>query len=108
MNPFLAVLDTATVAVFILALLVLAAIAFFAVFRGKGQLEIDAKKGTLKAKGENPPPPGEIPKGVSVKGKAGRDIIAHSASEGGVAVDAEAKGHIKATHTPGESTPPKP
>jgi hypothetical protein len=100
-------MDATTATIVIVSLLVLASIAFFAVFRGKGQLEIDARKGKLKAKGENPPPPSSIPSGVKVKGTAGRDILAESTAEGGVDVDATAKRDIKATHSPVEA-PPKP
>jgi hypothetical protein len=109
MNPFLAALDATTASVIVGCVFVVGAVIIATRFTGKSKTHVRGPFGTsIEVQGENPPPPSEVPKGVSVKGKAGRDIVAHSASEGGVSVDAEAEGHIKATHTPGQPTPPKP
>ncbi|HEY6169737.1 MAG TPA: hypothetical protein VI454_16990 [Verrucomicrobiae bacterium] len=97
------------------ALITLGAIVVFAViiialfkrFPGKFKAQLDTKLGKLKLEGENAPPATAVPAGVKVKGKAGRDVVAHSSSAAGVDVDATADGNIKATHTPGASSPPK-
>lgn len=99
--------DNMTAALIGLCILALIVIAFFAVFRGRGKVQIDTKFGKLKAEGKNPPPPTTIPAGVKVKdANAGGSLIAHSSSEGGVdAEGAKAKGDIHATHTPGDPPP---
>lgn len=99
-------MDTDILYLLIPALLVLLAIAFFAVFRGKGKIRVETPFGRLEADGENSQPPGAMPAGVKVSGQAGGDIRARSTSEGGVEVNASAGGSIEATHQPG-STPPK-
>jgi hypothetical protein len=98
-------MNTTTVLLLALGLLALLAIAFFAVFRGKGKLSVKSRLGELRAEGENPPPPGAVAAGVKVSGEAGRDIRARSTSEGGVDVSAKAKGGIEATHEPGQPPP---
>lgn len=101
-------MDASHIALLTVCVLVLAGIAFFAVFRGKGEIEIDAKKGTLKAKGENPPSPTTVPGGVKIEdAEAGKNFRAHSSAAGGVDLKkVKAKGGIDAVHTPGD-TPPK-
>src|SRR4051812_47720337 len=102
-------MDTTTAALIGLGVLVLAIIAFFAVFRGKGRFSIDTKFGKVKAEGENPPPPSAIASGVRMHDiDADRDVVGHSSSlAGGVDIEkAKAtKGSVKGTHTPGESPP---
>ena len=100
-------MDTTTQILLAFGIIALVALAFFAVFRGRGKLDLKGPGVRLKAEGENPPPPAAIPAGVNVeKAKAGRDLLAHSASEGGVSAQgAEAKGSLKATHQPGEPPP---
>ena len=101
-------MDTTTAALITLCVLALVALGFLAVFRGRGELEIDAKKGKLKAKGENPLPPAVVPPGVKIKdAEAGKDVRAHAVGTGGVELEkVKAKGSIEATHQEGE-TPPK-
>ena len=102
-------MDTTTAALIGLGILVLAIIAFFAVFRGKGKFSIDTKFGAVKAEGQNPPPPSAVASGVKIKdADAGRNVIGHSSSvAGGVEIEkAKAEtGTVKGTHTPGEPSP---
>jgi hypothetical protein len=100
-------MDTMTLLLIGLGILALVVIAFFAVFRGKGKVQLDTKFGKLKAEGENPPPPKAVPAGVNAEDvNTGGSLIAHSSSEGGVhAKGAKAKGDIRATHLPGEPPP---
>lgn len=90
-----------------LGILALVVIAFFAVFRGRGSFRIKTKFGEASAEGENPPPPAKVAAGVSIDGaEAGRNLTAHSASEGGVGLKGvKAKGDLSATHEPGVPRP---
>ena len=92
-----------------LAILALVALAFFAVFRGRGKVQLKGPFGTsVKAEGENPAPPANIPSGVKIKNAdAGKNLVAHSSASGGVDLEKiRAKGNLAATHTPG-AAPPK-
>ena len=102
-------MNAPTIALIALGILALVAIAFFAVFRGKGNIQMKGPGGvSLKAEGENPPPPAAVPAGVKIKdAEAGRDLCAHSTGPGGVDLEkVKAKGDIDATSTPG-NPPPK-
>ena len=100
-------MDKMTASVIALGIVALLLIAFFAVFRGRGKFSLKTMFGTVKAEGENPTPPKNVPGGVKISGaEAGRDITALSKGEGGVELDkVKAKGNIDATHTPGDSPP---
>ena len=102
-------MDTTTAALIGLGILVLAIIAFFAVFRGKGKFSIDTKFGKVKAEGQNPSPPSAVASGVKIRDvDAGQNVVGHSSSAaGGVDIEkAKAKtGTVKGTHTPGEPSP---
>ena len=93
-----------------LGILALLAIAFFAVFRGRGKLSLKSPLGSLKAEGENPPPPGAVPSGVKIKdGEAGGSIRAQSDGPGGVDLEKVKanKGDIIATSSSAEKKSPK-
>ena len=100
-------MDKRTASLIALGIVALLLIAFFAVFRGKGKFSLKTMFGTVKAEGENPLPPKNVPGGVKITGaEAGRDITARSSSEGGVELErVKAKGNIDARHTPGASPP---
>ena len=100
-------MDTLKASLIGAGILAVPVIGFFLVFRGKGKFSFKTKFGEVKAEGENPPPPKAVAGGVKIKdADAGRNLIAHSTSDGGVDLEkVKAKGDIKATHTPGESPP---
>lgn len=95
-------METSTIALIALGILVLCAIAFFAVFRGKGKLQIKGPGVSLKAEGENPPPPAAVAAGVRMEdAKAGQNIRAHATGPGGVELEkVKAKGDIDASSSP--------
>ena len=102
-------MDTLTQVLVVAGIFALVAIAFFAVFRGKGTIKLQGPGGvSLQAEGENPPPPGIVAPGVKIHdADAGRDLRAKATGAGGVDLDkVKAKGSIDATHEPG-SAPPK-
>lgn len=90
-----------------LGIVALVIVIFFSVFRGRGKFKIKTKFGEASAEGENPPPPAKVAAGVSIDGaEAGRNLTAHSASEGGVGLKGvKAKGDLSATHEPGAPRP---
>ena len=99
-------MDPTTIAV--IAILALVAVAFFAVFRGKGKLQMKGPGGmSLKAEGENPAPPAAIPAGVRIKdAEAGQNVRAHSTGPGGVDLEkVKAKGDVEARSSPEGSAP---
>ncbi len=100
-------MTTTEISLAALCVLVLAIIAFFAVFRGRGNFNIKTPLGEASAEGENPPPSANVPGGVKIKdADAGTNLTAHSAAEGGVDLEkVKAKGGLKATHTPGDPPP---
>lgn len=102
-------MDKTTAVLIGLGILALLAIAFFAVFRGKGKLSVKSPLGSLKAEGENPPPPATVPGGVKIKdAEAGRNIRAQSQGAGGVDLEkVKAKGDITATSSSGDKSSPK-
>jgi hypothetical protein len=103
-------MDTKLVILVAFVILVLVAVAFFAVFRGKGKLRIKGPGGiALNAEGENPPPQAAVSAGVRIKGaEAGRDLHAESIGAGGVDLEnVKAKGDIGATSSQGSSSSPK-
>jgi hypothetical protein len=102
-------MDKTTALLIGLGILALLAIAFFAVFRGKGKLNVKSPLGSLKAEGENPPPPATVPGGVKIKdAEAGRNIRAQSQGAGGVDLEkVKAKGDITATSSSTDQPSPK-
>lgn len=102
-------MDTKTISLIALGILALVVIAFFAVFRGRGTVQLKGLGVDLNAKGENPPPPAAVPAGVKIKDtEAGRDLIAHSTGPGGVDLEkVKAKGDIEAKSTQAGLPPPK-
>ena len=78
-------------------------------YRGKGKLSVKSPLGSLKAEGEDSPPPALVPGGVKIKdADAGRNIRAESAGSGGVDLEkVKAKGDITATSAPSEKPRPK-
>jgi hypothetical protein len=103
-------MDSTTASVIALGILALVAIAFLAVFRGKGSIDFKGLFGTrLKAKGENPSPPAAVPSGIKIEdAEAGQNLRAHSTGPGGVQLThVKAKtGDIDATSSPGSGQPP--
>ena len=100
-------MDQSTLLLTGLALLVLLVIAFFAVFRGRGKVNLDTPFGNLKAEGENPPPPTAVPGGVKIKDAGARkNLTALSTGPGGVDLEkVQAGGNLDARHEPGDSPP---
>ena len=101
-------MDGSTLAVISLGILALVALAFFAVFRGKGEVQLKVPGGvSVKAEGENPAPPASVPAGVRIKdAEAGRNLRAQSTGPGGVDLEkVKAKGDIDATSSPGTAGP---
>lgn len=91
-------MDKTTALLTALGILALLAIAFFAVFRGKGKLRVKSPLGSLNAEGENPPPATMVPGGVKIRdAEAGGNLQAESRGPGGVDLEkVKAKGDITA------------
>jgi hypothetical protein len=102
-------MDKTTALLIGLGILALLAIAFFAVFRGKGKLSVKSPLGNLNAEGKNPPLPAMVPGGVKIKdAEAGRNIRAQSQGAGGVDLEkVKAKGDITATSSSTDQPSPK-
>jgi hypothetical protein len=101
-------MDQSTLAVIALGILALVAVAFVAVFRGRGKIDMKGPGGvSLRAEGENPAPPSAVPSGVRIKdAEAGQNLRAQSTGPGGVDLEkVKAKGNIDAANSPGTLGP---
>jgi len=107
-NQVLTMDHPSTIVLIALGILALVAIAFFAVFRGKGKVQLKGPGGvSLRAEGANPSQASAVPVGVRIKdAEAGQNVQAHATGSGGVDLEkVKAKGSISASSAPGASPP---